>query len=216
MKTFKQAYENLIQDIIKSTDGSDLQKILYLHNFILSTVEYPNIKLIKIIGKKLILLNIFNKEKRNYFSIYGTLMNKKAFCFGIVKTIRTVLSDPRINIKCNIVKGYVNSPTKGKIIHVWNIIYLNGKPYHLDTTFDITRNPNSVKKFIGNEESPNELPSVRATKFCFERFLISDEKLKATHLWKENRYSPCEYDYSKEEISEVIGGLESKGIKFNY
>ena len=89
MKNFKNDYENLIGNTAKHFGNSDIEKMLYLHNFILSTVEYPNIRLFKMLDKKIPVTNLFDATQRNYFSIYGTLVNKKAHCFGIAKTYKT-------------------------------------------------------------------------------------------------------------------------------
>lgn len=200
---------------IKS-DNSDLKKLIYLQNYLLSTIEYPNVKLIKLANIKFPIFSFINNKKRNYSSVYGTLINKNSLCFGIAKTVSKILNDPRINIENQIIKGYINSPLKGKIVHVWNIVYIENVPYHLDTTFDITRNPFSIKKTFRYMESNNELPSVKSTKFCDECFLVDDNKIKKSHLWNEKNYPKCQRKYPKSEINKCINELMLKGIEFNY
>lgn len=209
-------FNHLIDKINTSSENSDLKKLIYLQNYILSTVEYPNIKLIKLANIKFPFFNFMNNRKRNYFSAYGTLVNKNSLCFGIAKTIKKILDDPSINIKNQIVKGYINSPLKGKIVHAWNIVYIKNIPYHLDTTFDITRNPFSIKKTFYNLESNNELPRVKSNKFYAERFLVNDSKLKSSHLWNEKKFPKCIKSYPRNEINKVIHELILKDIKFEY
>ena len=209
-------FTQLIDEINSQPNNSDLKKLIYLQNYILSTVEYPNVKLIKLGNIKFPLCNFIKNKERNYFSVYGTLVNKNSFCFGIAKTINKILNDPRINIKNQIIKGYINSPLKGKIVHAWNLVYIENIPYHLDTTFDITRNPFAIKKTFCLIESNKELPSVKSTKFYSERFLVSDIKLKNSHLWNKKDCPECKKDYSRDEINRAQNELLLSGIKFDY
>ncbi|MDR1364568.1 MAG: hypothetical protein LBJ32_02950 [Oscillospiraceae bacterium] len=215
MKQFENHLKSLISNI-KYYCNNDIQKILYLHNFIQATVEYPNIKLFKILDKKFPLLNPLNNLQRNYFTVYGTLINKEAHCFGIAKTVKLILNNPEINIKCKTIVGYIKNLAKGKIIHIWNIIIIDDKTYHLDTTFDITRNLNTIKKNMSFKESLNEISGSKATKFCYERFLVGESKLKNTHLWNENKYPICRVDYPIDSIKHEINQLKNKGLKFVY
>ncbi len=193
---------------------ANLEKIVYLHNLLLSSVEYPNVRLIKFLNVKLPFINLFSGKERDYFSVRGVLLNKKAFCIGIAITWKKFLDT--IGVKNKIVWGYVNSAEKGKIIHMWNIVYINQLPYHLDTTFDITRNPEAVKNYKKFNSSINTLPSVKSTQFYEKHFLVSDDKIQNSHLWNKRCYPQCKLCYSRDEVLASIESLKTKGIKFTY
>lgn len=210
----KQEYKNLINNqILSSEEFSNLEKIIFIHNYILSTVKYPNVKLFELLGIKFPIINFLNSEEKNYSSLYGVLVNRKAFCIGIAKTLKQIFDD--LQIKNKIVKGYINSPQKGKVIHMWNIVFLNGVSYHLDTTFDITRNPNCIKKFR-NKDEKIELPSARSTEICINHLLVNDTKIEYSHLWNRKFYPSCQHCYPENEIIMGIENLKSQGIKFKY
>jgi len=207
--------KNIINNLVSCLkEFTILEKLIYLHNFLLSNVEYPNIRLIKFLNVKLPFVNLFNSEERNYSSVRGVLLNKKAFCIGIAVTWKKFLDI--VGIKNKIVWGYVNSAEKGKVIHMWNIVYINESPYHLDTTFDITRNPEAVKSYKKFSSSINTLPSVKSTQFYENYFLVSDKELQGSHLWNKKCYPRCKQFYSRDEILASIENLKAKGIKFNY
>lgn len=184
--------EELINNILESTNESknpDLAKLLYLHNFILSTVEYPKVNIKN---------DLDDATKANYLNSYGVLVDRKAVCYGIAKEIQKVLEDPRINIKNRYVEGRCVNPKLGKVVHVWNIVYLDNMPYHLDTTLDITRNPNVIKGKV--EDEKNEIPNCKALKISIENFLVGDKKMEPDHFWKDKIHPKCLKDRSVDEI----------------
>lgn len=86
-------------------------------------------------NKKYPIINFFNQEQRNYSSIYNVLVNRKAFCIGISRTVKNILD--LLKLENRFVWGYINSPQKEKIIHAWNIIKIEDNFYHLDFVVNI-------------------------------------------------------------------------------
>ncbi len=148
-------------------DSNQIDKLVYLYNYILARNEYPSVKLFE-------------------------LMNKQ---YPII-----------------FVWGYVNNPQKGKIINAWNIVKIENNFYHLDATFDITRNPNSLK----GTENPFSLPSVKSTEFCSKYLLVSDKIILNSHLWNKKFYPLCKSSYPRCIIMNSIKNLRFQGVQFNY
>ena len=67
-------------------------------------------------------------------SIYGVLCNGNAACEGYAKAAKYVLD--RIGIPCYLVTGQSTPPGSASQSHMWNIVQLDGKFYHLDLTWD--------------------------------------------------------------------------------
>lgn len=219
LSKFRKVYDNLIQQILENTDGSDLQKALFLHNYLLANVEYPNIKLRKEEdNSKRPIIDRTNRIEENYSTPYGVLINKKALCSGIADTINLVLNDSRINVPSKKVSAYSISD-HGKVGHAWNIVYIDGIPYQLDTTHDIIKNPSSIKIFNDPskvfEDVENEIVGAKATRFSDKRFLVDDQQFMQDHIWQGD-YPVCSKTYSRDEVSNAMEELKQAGIAFNY
>ena len=99
-------------------DRDELEKELFVHDFILQNVRYDKLK------------------KAYSHEIIGPLTQGVGVCEGIAKTVK-VLCDA-LKLPC-IIAFCHNNPEKGiKYRHAWNVISLGGKYYHLDATFDNT------------------------------------------------------------------------------
>lgn len=91
---------------------SDYEKAKYLHDYIVSTVDYD--------------------ENANFsHNSYGALVDKKAVCDGMSKAYMYLLS--QIDIESRIVYG----KSKYGVSHAWNIIKLGDEYYHVDLTWDM-------------------------------------------------------------------------------
>ena len=95
---------------------SELEKVLYIHDFICQNVRYDKLK------------------KAYSHEIIGPLSQGVGVCEGIAKSVKALCD--ALGIWC-IIALCDNNPEKGiKYRHTWNIIRINGKYYHLDATFD--------------------------------------------------------------------------------
>lgn len=107
--------EKLVRPAMKL---SDMEKLLYVHDFICQNVYYDKLK------------------KAYSHEIIGALGQGTAVCEGIAKAVK-ILCDA-LGIWCMIPLSEAN-PDKGiKYRHAWNVVRVNGKYYHLDVTFDNT------------------------------------------------------------------------------
>ncbi len=64
-----------------------------------------------------------------YFTAYGALVEGEAVCEGYAKSMQLLLT--RVGIPCSMIRGEAEG-----ILHMWNVVELNGDWYHLDPTWD--------------------------------------------------------------------------------
>ena len=67
-------------------------------------------------------------------TIYGVLCGGNAACEGYARTAKYLLD--RLGIPCYVVTGHSTPPGSATQSHMWNIVKLDGKFYHLDLTWD--------------------------------------------------------------------------------
>ena len=95
---------------------SEKEKEQYIHDFICQNVRYDKLK------------------KAYSHEIIGPLGQGVGVCEGIAKSVK-MLCDA-LGIWCIIALCH-NNPEKGiKYRHMWNVVRIDGKYYHLDATFD--------------------------------------------------------------------------------
>lgn len=105
-------------DTVKS--GSDVDKEIYVHDYCLNNFHYDN---------------SFGDDSH---SILGPILNKTAVCEGIAKFVK--LSLDHLGVKNLVVCGKARNPIDNSTLerHAWNIVFVEGRAYHLDVTFDMT------------------------------------------------------------------------------
>jgi hypothetical protein len=98
----------------------DIDKELYIHDYCLSNFSYNNM------------------PDDYAHSILGPVFNKTGVCEGIAKFVK--LAFDYLEMKSLVVTGKAKNPARGSAMedHVWNIVKIDGKTYHLDVTFDMT------------------------------------------------------------------------------
>ena len=121
----KQEYDIMLAEVNKKAEKllngldsenlTDLQKALVLHDRIALTCEYDYVNYLK-----------GNVPEISY-TMYGTLVNGVSVCQGYTLAYNYLLN--KLGIKSE-------SCPSIELNHVWNIVYINNKPYHVDITFD--------------------------------------------------------------------------------
>lgn len=91
-------------------EASDYEKILYVYEYIVNTVDYK-------------------LEAPDNQNIYSALVNRESVCAGYSRAAQYLLE--RMNVFCT----YVTGVTKGQEPHAWNIVKCDGKYYYLDATW---------------------------------------------------------------------------------
>ena len=101
--------ENIIEDIKDNDALGDVEKALLIHDRLALLCEYD-----------------FNKNDNRY-NIYGALVNGKAVCQGYALAYEYLLE--AVGIDAYICRS-------NRLDHAWNIVYINGEPYHADVSWD--------------------------------------------------------------------------------
>ena len=111
------ALESRVRKIARQAEKlSEKDKELFVHDFICQNVRYDKLK------------------KAYSHEIIGPLQQGVGVCEGIAKSVK-ILCDA-LGIWC-IIALCDNNPEKGvKYRHMWNVVRIEGKYYHLDVTFD--------------------------------------------------------------------------------
>lgn len=102
---------------------TDVEKALLLHDFIISRCSYDYDKYLQY--KEGTLKNLPKDDS----TAYGVLVLGKGVCQGYAMAYAYLMQE--CGIRCLIVNS-------NKAEHVWNLAYLNGQWYHIDTTWDDT------------------------------------------------------------------------------
>ncbi len=102
--------EEMLSDIKAAESLTEAEKALLVHDRLALICTYDN-KLSHI----------------NKFDIYGALVDGYAVCEGYTKAYMYLLD--KLGIKSEICSS-------DKLVHSWNIVYIDGVPYHTDVTWD--------------------------------------------------------------------------------
>lgn len=149
MKEYYEKAKTIISKIIKP-GMTDLQKEKAVHDYIVNNVRY---------------------DEKNYdnntvpdesYSPYGALIKGVAVCEGYAWATKLLLN--MAGIESTVVSGGG---------HAWNIVKINGKCYHLDTTWDdpITSSGKNVLRY--------------------DYFNLSDAQIGKDHFWDRKAYPVC-------------------------
>lgn len=132
------------------------------------------------------------KLERPYVVLpYGPLCKKMGICSGISTAYKAFMD--YYGIECRIVSG-----TLDDVEHLWNIVKLNDKYYHVDCTYGM----DGDGIYIG-------------------KFLRSDSEMSETHYWDMSRYPECrsysvDYDFVEEYVAEHYDALLRYDIDQKY
>ncbi len=122
MMTQCNAVVDVLLSDLQNSEYTDLEKSLLLHDRIAVICEYDNENFQKFRQSG-------NKEDipQDSYNMYGTLINRISVCQGYATSYRYMLN--RLGIE-----NYLCSSKN--LNHVWNIIEIGGKYYHVDITWD--------------------------------------------------------------------------------
>ena len=104
------------KEILNNTTGNNLDKILYVHDWMLDNISYDSTE---------------GSKKTN---IYTALIEKNTICEGYARLFKYIMDE--LEIPCVIVSGTATD-TNGKTErHAWNYVYINNNWYAIDVTWD--------------------------------------------------------------------------------
>ena len=99
----------------------------------------------------------------------------------------------KIGVENLAIKGYVPDVNNAKlsVLHIWNLVKLDDKWYHLDVTFDDVEVKAESKEFgIASKGIRNMI----RTEYSYRYFLISDKSIEITHTWDRELYPKANSD----------------------
>ncbi len=77
---------------------------------------------------------VYTESAKNASNAYGCLIDGEAVCSGYSRAAMLLLS--KAGIESVLVGGTGITSDKKVISHMWNIVWINNSPYHLDVTWD--------------------------------------------------------------------------------
>ena len=125
-------YNQKIQDAanqiifdLKLTEGTDLEKVRKVHDYMCRNIAYDY-------G------GADAKDLSRFISshnIIGVFAHNKAQCEGIAKAAKVLLN--AVDVRCIVPFGQARDINGVLADHCWNIVNIGGAAYHMDITFDI-------------------------------------------------------------------------------
>lgn len=157
VKKLQVKINTVIRSMLKKVAGTtDYEKEKSVHDLIAQNVSYDDAA-----------LNNFQKYSSRSNTILGVLFYKTAVCEGIALTVKYLLNI--LDIKCIVAIGDSLRNDKGEGQHAWNVVRVGGENYHLDVTWDLSENNESIS---------------------YDYFNLNDEDIKKDHEF-ESIYPKC-------------------------
>jgi len=126
MKDYSDAIMHFLQTFDHLKDKNDDEKELYVHDYCIKNFSYDY---------------SFGEHAH---SVLGPILHGTSVCEGISKLVKLVFD--YLGVKSLLVIGSARNPINNKMEgHMWNIIKLDGKTYHLDVTFDLCLSGSSIR-----------------------------------------------------------------------
>lgn len=151
---------DIISRIIKP-GMTDYEKAKAIHDYIVINTVYDE----KVAEDFL----LGNNTDSNAFTAYGVIVHRKGVCQGYAEAAQILFAIAGIPSK--LVIGNVKDAQGIDIPHMWNIVWIDKKPYMVDVTWD---DPVGARNIL-----------------IHEYFLVDDETMKQTHSWLYDEYPPC-------------------------
>lgn len=109
--------ESIKNAMLKRLSGTDYQKIVFIHDYLVSTIDYDTSYL-----------------ATGTYTLYGALVEKKCVCEGYAKAFKYLANAAGFN--CEIMQGKATNSSGQTENHAWNCIEIDGKWYEIDPTWD--------------------------------------------------------------------------------
>lgn len=123
--------------------GDEYSKAKYIYDYIINNTEYDSMAL----------------HNQNICSVF---VGKRSVCQGYAKAIQYLMN--RAGIWCTVVTGIANNES-----HMWNIVKINGRYYHLDATW-------GDSSYMYNENS-----NLKTSTINYDYFLVPTYSILYTH-----------------------------------
>ena len=155
----KSQVKSIIGSIVKP-GMDDHEKVKVIHDYVVKHVSYDT--------------------SYQAYTAYEALANRSAVCQGYALLTYELLKEA--GIQNHIVTGTGNGQA-----HAWNLVNIENKWYHLDTTFD------------------DPVPD-KAGHVTYSYFNMSDEQLSKDHEWDRSKYPAATTSYFSELTNKINTG----------
>lgn len=142
-----QAIVNQLMMELQLERATDSEKVRKIHDYFCQNIKYD---------REALQSQQMNRQVASH-SIIGVFARNRAVCEGIAKAVKLLLNTA--NVKCIVVNG--NAELEENIPHMWNIIKINGEPYHLDVTWDLANSKDG--------------------RICYDYYCLSDMLIQNDH-----------------------------------
>lgn len=109
--------ESVKNNLINSLTGTDYDKIMKIHDFLVDNIEYDS-----------------TYQATGTYGVYGALIGKKCVCEGYAKALKYLAN--QTGIKCEIMQGTATNSSGKTESHAWNCVKIDGIWYEIDATWD--------------------------------------------------------------------------------
>ena len=189
---------NIIRQLAWECRGlDDIEKIIIVSDFLQNRVQYIDYNN-RSVSKDGVYITNLDINPECVGNVFNILFNRFGVCRGIADATTILLNNKELN---------VNVRTVSSLSHSWNIVKLD-KTYHIDNTWNITRNHDKYEE------------SLKAKSFSSEYLLFGEKTAKSTNHHDIITLAPSreEEDYDREEIKQKVKKLyiSDKGIFRHY
>lgn len=188
-----------------STLPTDYDKILYIHDYLVSEADYDTYAYENIDSSSP------SQDILASTTAYGAIVNKKAICSGYSKAMQYLAE--AAGIRSTVVTGYKNDGES----HMWNFVILDGAYYYIDVTWDdpvfISQTSNDKNNIFYNYFCMNsaELMKTHSIDGKYNIVLPECTEEKYNYFIYNNLYLDS---YTFDDVSEIIGRAFSQSQKY--
>ena len=120
-KQLSEAMDSILKSI--PADADDFTKELMIHDWLLNRVSYSDEAAADTTG-----------GHASAYTVYGAIVEQKAVCEGYARSMQLLLN--KVNVPCALISGVGVDQSGKSSDHMWNIVTIDGKKYHLDATWN--------------------------------------------------------------------------------
>lgn len=155
-----ESYLRQIDDIASTVEGkSDYDKAKYIHDWIVNNTRYAYDQYLT--GEYTL------SDGVKVYTPFSIFKHGIAICQGYSETFELLANE--VGLKSQIVTGK-SYTSNGWELHAWNLVEIDGRQYHVDTTWD------------------DPVTSRGEDMIRYKYFLIDDRDMSKDHKWDESRY----------------------------
>lgn len=194
IKEYNRKIEKVVNGLVgqlQLTEGTDYEKELKVHDWLCRNVEYD--------FKGADMSNPVRVISAH--NIIGVFAHRRAQCEGIAKAAKVLLN--AVDVKCILATGDADGNGQSGP-HAWNVVNVDGKPYHLDVTWDIGALDSEKKRMAYDYFNITDTQILKTHKI--------ESKLPVCNALDDNYFKRNKIFFrTKEQLLSYISSAASKG-----